>query len=123
MKRMNGNAQIVESIKTDETGIGYVGVGYVTDEKGKAVKGLNILNVAKDKTSQAVSPLIPENVKTGDYPLARPLNQYTNGKPEGAIFDFIKYELSEEGQDIAVEEGFYPVSPKYKKLNEKNLDL
>lgn len=123
MKRMNGNAQIVEAIKNDKAGIGYVGVGYVVDEKGNEVEGISILNIARDENSPAVSPLKPENVKTGNYPLARPLNQYTNGKPEGAILEFIKFELSDKGQDIAIEEGFYPVSPQYQELNKKNLGL
>jgi phosphate transport system substrate-binding protein len=121
MKRMNGNAQIVEAIKTDESSIGYVGIGYVVDD-GKVVEGLKVLNVAKDANSNPASPLKPENVKTGKYPLARPLNQYTNGKPTGTALDFINYELSDEGQKIAVEEGFYPVSPKFQELNEKNLN-
>lgn len=122
MKRMNGNAQIVEAIKADEAGIGYVGVGYVVDEEGRPVEGLKIIKVAKDENSTAVSPLNPENVKNGTYPLARPLNQYVNGKPKDDILDFIKFELSEEGQEIVVEEGFYPVSPEYQELNEKNLE-
>lgn len=121
MKRMNGNAQIVESVKNDEAGIGYVGIGYVVKDD-KVVDGLNVLNIAKDADSKAASPLKPENVKTGTYPLARPLNQYTNGKPTGLVRDFIKYELSDKGQKIAVEEGFYPVSPKFQKLNQKNLN-
>ncbi len=122
MKRMNGNAQIVESLKTDQAGISYIGVGYAVDENNNEVEGLNIVNVAIDENSTAVSPLKAENVKNGSYPLARPLNQYTDGKPEGNILDFIKYELSEEGQQIVVEEGFYPVSPEFLKMNDKNLE-
>ncbi|MEC9489261.1 MAG: phosphate ABC transporter substrate-binding protein [Halanaerobium sp.] len=121
MKRMNGNAQIVEAVKADEAGIGYVGVGYVVAEDGNPVEGLKIIKVAKDDSSPAVSPLQPENVKDGTYPLARPLNQYVNGKPAGSILEFIKYELSEEGQKIVVEEGFYPISPEYSELNQRNL--
>jgi len=122
MKRMNGNSQIVESLKTDQAGISYVGVGYAVDENNNEVEGLNIVNVAIDENSKAVSPLKAENVKNGSYPLARPLNQYTNGQPKGNVLDFIKYELSEEGQQIVVEEGFYPVSPEFQKINDKNLD-
>jgi len=123
MKRMNGNAQIVESLKTDRAGISYIGVGYAVDENNNEVEGLNIVNVAIDENSKAVSPLKAENVKNGSYPLARPLNQYTNGQPKGNVLDFIKYELSEEGQQIVVEEGFYPVSPEFQKINDKKLDL
>ena len=36
---MNGNAQIVEAIKKDKDGIGYVAVGYVVNEKGKLCLG------------------------------------------------------------------------------------
>ncbi|WP_018247518.1 PstS family phosphate ABC transporter substrate-binding protein [Orenia marismortui] len=120
MNRMNGNAQLVEAVKADEGAIGYVGIGYVV-KNGKVVEGLNVLNVAKDDNSEAASPLKAENVKTGDYPLARPLYQYTNGKAAGAILDFIKYELSEKGQELAVKEGFYPVSPEYTEQNKRNL--
>ncbi|GAB6137521.1 PstS family phosphate ABC transporter substrate-binding protein [Halanaerobaculum tunisiense] len=119
MNRMNGNAQIVEAVKADESAIGYVGIGYVVDD-GDVTEGLDIVNVAKDSSSDYATPLKPENVKTGKYPLARPLNQYTNGQPSGAVLEFLKYELSEEGQETAVEEGFYPVSPKYQKINAEN---
>ena len=123
MKRMNGNAQIVESIKADKAGISYVGVGYAVDENNNEVDGLKIVNVAIDENTTAVSPLKAENVKNGSYPLARPLNQYIDGKPEGALLDFIKYELSAEGQNIVVDEGFYPISPEFQEINEKNLGL
>lgn len=114
MKRMNGNAQLVEAVKADESGIGYVGIGYVVKD-GKTVEGLNILDV------NGASPLVAENVKTGAYPLARPLYQYTNGKPTGAVLDLIKYQLSDKGQELAVREGFYPVTEEYSKRNNKNL--
>lgn len=121
MKRMNGNAQIVESIKSDKAGISYVGVGYTVDENNNEVEGLNIVNVAVDEDSPSVNPLKAENVEDGSYPLARPLNQYVNGKPEGEIRDFIEFELSKEGQEMVIEEGFYPVNPEFQKINEENL--
>ncbi|OCL27300.1 phosphate-binding protein [Orenia metallireducens] len=114
MKRMNGNAQLVEAVKADESGIGYVGIGYVVKGE-KVVKGINILDV------NGASPLKAENVKTGAYPLARPLYQYTNGKPTGAVLELIKYELSDEGQELAVREGFYPVTEEYSRRNNENL--
>lgn len=122
MNRMNGNAQIVESVKADESSIGYVGVGYVTDENDQVTEGLKIIKVAKEEGAAAVDPLNPENIKTGAYPLARPLNQYVDGKPEGIIKDFIEFELGDKGQEIAVEEGFYPVSPEYTKINEEKFN-
>ena len=119
MKQMNGNAQIVEAIKTDEAGIGYVGVGYVFDEEGKVMNGLKVLDVAKDSNSEPVSPLNADNVKSGKYPVARALYQYTNGKPQGAVKAFITFELGPEGQKIVEEMGFYPVAGAYLDQNKQ----
>jgi phosphate transport system substrate-binding protein len=117
MKRMNGTAQIVEAIKQDRGGIGYVGIGYVVDRQGKVIPGIRVLNIAKDAGSQAISPLDPENVKSGLYPISRPLYQYTNGVPSGRILEFIQFELSDEGQKIVTREGYYPVTAEYMKAN------
>ena len=123
MKRMNGNAQIVEGVIQDKDGIGYVGVGYVIDSKsGKARKGLKILNVSKDASSPAYSPLDKEAVDGGDYPVARPLFQSTAGAPKGAVLDFIKFEISPEGQKIVEKEGFFTIGSKYQEENKKNLN-
>ncbi len=114
MNRMNGNAQIVEAIKQDVSGIGYVGVGYV-----KNAKGINVLKIAKDMNSEYISPLNMSAVEQGKYPIARPLNQYINGIPKGAMKDFIEFELGDRGQEIVKEEGFFPVPVKYQNLNHK----
>jgi len=120
MKRMNGNAQIVESIKRDVAGIGYVGVGYVLEGE-KLAKGIKVLKIAKDEHSPGVSPLNFENVEKGVYPIARPLYQYSNGCPKGKVLEFVRFELSKEGQKIVIEQGFYPVNAEYRKLNRQNL--
>ena len=119
MKRMNGTAQIVEAIKQDRGGIGYVGIGYVVNKQGKVIQGIRVLSIAKDADSQAVSPLDPENVKSGLYPISRPLYQYTKGTPAGKVLEFIQFELSDEGQKIVVEEGYYPVTPEYIESNKR----
>ncbi|MDZ7342843.1 MAG: phosphate ABC transporter substrate-binding protein [candidate division KSB1 bacterium] len=119
MKQMNGNAQIIEGIKTDKGAIGYVGIGYLHDEHGKMIEGIKVLEIAPDAKSKPVSPLIVDNVKSGLYPIARPLYQYTNGKPKGAVKDLIAFELGPEGQKIVEEMGFYPVSGKYIEQNKK----
>jgi len=119
MKHMNGNAQIVEGIIADKAGIGYVGIGYVYDDKGNLREGLNVLEVAKDAASEPVTPLLDENVKSGKYPIARALYQYTNGKPKDAVKAFIAFELGAEGQKIVQEMSFYPVSGEYLEQNKK----
>jgi len=119
MKSMNGNAQIVESLKRDKDGIGYVAVGYVVNEKGEVMPGLKILTIAKDAQSEAYSPTKMENIMTGKYPISRPLNQYLNGKPTGKLLDFIKFEIGEEGQNIVRKEGFFPVQKDWMEFNQK----
>ncbi|MFH1458771.1 MAG: phosphate ABC transporter substrate-binding protein [Candidatus Omnitrophota bacterium] len=114
MNRMNGNAQIVEAIKQDRSGIGYVGVGYV-----KKTTGLNVLRVAARAGGLYASPLNADDVKSGVYPISRPLNQYINGTPKGDVRDFLEFELSSHGQVIVEEEGFFPISQEYEELNAK----
>ncbi len=121
MKEMNGNAQIVEGILQDEAGIGYVGVGYLFDKDGKIRKGLKVLNIAKDAQAKAYSPLDKTAVDSGDYPVARPLFQATNGKPSPAVAGFIAFETGPEGQKIVEREGFFTIGPKHKEQNAKNL--
>jgi phosphate transport system substrate-binding protein len=113
MKGMIGNSHIVEAIKKDKAGIGYVGVGYIVDEEGELIKGIKPLKIA------GVSPLDFESVKRGAYPLTRPLYQYTIGKPKGDVLRFIQFILSEEGQKIVIKTGFYPVSSEYREENKK----
>jgi phosphate transport system substrate-binding protein len=118
MNQMNGNAQIVEAVKSDPSGIGYVGVGYVRD-----VYGITVLRVASRDGGVYASPLNAEDVKTGVYPISRPLNQYINGKPSGALRDFIAFELSPEGQRIVEEEGFFPVPTDYQEYNKSSVGI
>lgn len=118
VRRMNGTAQIVEAVRNDKAGIGYVGIGYIIDDQGNILPGINSLKIAKDENSPAVSPLEPENVKSGLYPIVRPLYQYTDGLPEGNLLDFIIFELSDEGQRLVINEGYYPVTSEYMKMNE-----
>lgn len=114
MKQMNGNAQIVEAIKNDPSGIGYVGVGYV-----KALTGITVLKVARNANAPYASPLNADEVNSGIYPIARPLNQYINDMPSDAVKDFIAFELSPDGQRIVEEEGFFSIPADYNNYNKK----
>jgi phosphate transport system substrate-binding protein len=112
LKSMNGNAQIVEAVKQDASGIGYVGVGYA-----KQATGIKVINVAVTPTMGYYSPLNDMDVKSGRYPVTRPLNQYINGNPQGAVKAFINFELSKEGQEIVEQEGFFAVPQEYQRYN------
>lgn len=110
MRQMNGNSQIVEGVKADAGGIGYVGVGYARNG------GCNILSISKNGTDY-YSPLDEKAINANIYPLARPLYQYTNGKAKGDAKAFIEFEVSDAGQKIVDEEGFYPLTQGYKDKN------
>jgi phosphate transport system substrate-binding protein len=114
MKTMNGTSQIVEAVKADPSGIGYIGVGYA-----QHATGVTIINVAMKEGGSYSSPLDKAAVEAGEYPIARPLYQYVNGKPTGVAKDFLSFELSPEGQRIVEEEGFYPISAEYQEANAK----
>ncbi len=120
MNRMNGNAQIVEAVARDASAVGYVGIGYVVDETGEVRPGIRPLRIRTPDGTE-VSPLDREAVEAGRYPLSRPLFQYTNGTPTGAVADFIRFELGPEGQRIATEQGFYPVGGERAGRNRKVL--
>jgi phosphate transport system substrate-binding protein len=119
MKSMNGNAQIVEGVQRDKASVGYVAVGYVVGSSGEVKPGVKILNVSKDEKSEAYDPAKMENVMTGKYPISRPLNQYLNGKPSGKLLEFMKFQLSPEGQEIVKKQGFFPVQAIWAEFNRK----
>ena len=121
VKEMNGNAQIIEGILQDEGGLGYVGVGYLFDKDGKVRKGLKVLNISKAPEGQAFSPLDKRSVDSGDYPIARPLYQATNGKPGPALAAFLAFECGPEGQAIVEKEGFFTIGAPLKAQNDKNM--
>lgn len=106
-KEMNGNAQILEAIKSDNSGIGYVGAGYVLHGGSK---GLKILPVYTEKDSKAVSPLDAAMIAEGKYFFQRPLFQYFKKDCFEKIKPFFDFEKSEEGQKIIQSAGYYPVA-------------
>ncbi|MBZ0166505.1 MAG: PstS family phosphate ABC transporter substrate-binding protein, partial [Candidatus Omnitrophica bacterium] len=112
MNRMNGNAQIVEAIRKDVSGIGYVGVGYVKD-----ATDLTIVKVASQQGGPYASPLNEDDVKSGKYPIVRPLNQYVNGSPSPAVSKFLEFELGERGQEVVKQEGFFSIPAEYEEFN------
>jgi phosphate transport system substrate-binding protein len=117
MRNMNGTAQIVEAVRQDRAGIGYVGIGYISDHEGGVARGIKVVNISKDAASDAVSPLDPENVISGLYPISRPLYQFTDGMPRGNVLNFIQWELSPEGQAIVAQSGYYPAGEEHMEKN------
>ncbi|MCX8057456.1 MAG: phosphate ABC transporter substrate-binding protein [Ignavibacteria bacterium] len=95
-----GTAAVVNAIIKDKYGIGYGGAAF-----GKGIKELKI---KKDDKSPAYAPT-RENIKKGLYPISRYLYMYTIKRPEGEIKKFIDWILSDEGQKIVTQVGYYPI--------------
>ena len=100
VQTLPGTAAVVNAVIKDVNGIGYGGAAY-----GKGIKSLA---VKKDAGSPAVAPDLT-TIKNGTYPITRYLYMYTVKSPEGAAKKFIDWVLSEEGQKIVSEVGYYPL--------------
>jgi len=105
-KQMNGNAQILEAIKADASGIGYVSAGYVL--KGNTT-GIKVLSIYTDNAN-AVSPLSAKAIASGSYYFQRPLFQYYKKSDYQKIKPFLDFEKSTMGAEIIQESGYYPVN-------------
>jgi len=104
-KQMNGNAQILEAIKADASGIGYVGAGYIM--KGTNT-GIKILKIYAGNNA-AVSPLDAAKIASGDYFFQRPLFQYYKTKDYQKVKPFLDFETTQTGHQIIQASGYYPV--------------
>jgi phosphate transport system substrate-binding protein len=92
------NGAVHEKVSKTATAIGYVGLGFLD----RAVKGLEINGIAPT----------PETVKSGKYPIARPLFMFTNGYPSMGthLYAFVTLYLTRQGQEIIETIGFVPVT-------------
>jgi phosphate transport system substrate-binding protein len=95
-----GTAAVVNAVAKDNLGIGYGGAAYA--------KGIKQVLVKKDASSPGYAPTL-ESVKSGDYPISRYLYMYARAKPAGAMKEFIDWVLSDEGQSIVSQVGYFPV--------------
>ena len=100
---MNGSKEVVELVGNTRTAIGYSGMGYATG----AVK---MLKIARAAGEPAVEPTVANTISKA-YPLARSLQVYTLGEPQGAVKGYIDWILSNAGQRILEENGYVPVNP------------
>lgn len=108
VKEQPGSSAVVQGVGSDQFGIGYSGIGYVTSE----VKPL-MLGQAGRWNGQTFEPSYA-NALNGKYPLSRFLYIYVNRSPKGKLDPitqaFLNYVLSKDGQEIVVKDGYYPLT-------------
>lgn len=98
---MNGSKEAVELVGSTPTAIGYSGMGYATP----AVKMLKVKKTASDP---AVEPNVV-NTLSRAYPIARSLQVYTLGEPQGEVKKYIDWMLSDAGQTVLEFSGYVPL--------------
>jgi phosphate transport system substrate-binding protein len=100
MQSMPGTAAVVNAVVKDRAGIGYGGAAYG--------KGIREIKVKKDDKSPAYAPTA-ENIKSGTYPITRFLYMYVKNRPTGAMKEYIDWILSDDGQAVVNEVGYFPI--------------
>lgn len=105
-KEMTGNAQILESIKIDKSGIGYVGAGYIS-KNIEDNKGIKVLKIKNEADSSAISPLDAAAIKNRLYFFQRPLYQFIPENSWDKVLSFIQFETKGEGTKIIENSGYY----------------
>jgi len=100
VQSLPGTAAVVNAVKKDVNGIGYGGAAYAVGVKHAKVK--------KDADSPAVLPTA-ETIKNGEYPITRFLYMYMRNRPTGETKKYIDWILSQEGQMVVAEIGYFPV--------------
>ena len=100
-KTMPGTAAVIQGVAKDEAGIGYGGIAY-----GEGVKALKI---SKLEGGTAIEPK-EETVLNGSYPISRYLFNYVSpAKDSGAVAEYLTWCLSDEGQAVVKDVGYFPL--------------
>ncbi|MEO5618961.1 MAG: phosphate ABC transporter substrate-binding protein [Candidatus Eisenbacteria bacterium] len=100
VQTLPGTAAVISAVGKDPNGVGYGGAAYL--------KGVQEVAIKADADSAGILPTA-ENVLSGTYPISRDLYFYLRKAPEGAVKTFIDFALSDEGQKIVGEVGYYPI--------------
>lgn len=89
----NSTSVMLTTVQGNKAAIGYVSLGSLDETKVKAIK--------VDGNSATA-----ENVKSGEYKIARPFNVATKGDATGVASDFLTFILSEDGQKVVEDNGY-----------------
>jgi phosphate transport system substrate-binding protein len=99
VQTLPGTAAVVNAVKKDINGIGYGGAAYAVGVKHAKVK--------KDANNPAFLPTA-ESIGKGEYPITRFLYMYLRNRPTGETKKYIDWILSQEGQMVVTEVGYFP---------------
>ena len=100
VQSLPGTAAVVNAVKKDVNGIGYGGAAYAV--------GVKYAKVKKDESSTGYVPSA-ETIANNQYPITRYLYMYLRNRPTGETKKYIDWILSQEGQRVVTEIGYFPV--------------
>lgn len=99
-KRFESSKELSDSVASDPTGIGFIGIAYIRNAKPLAINECGL---------QYLPDIFA--VKAEEYPLARRLFLYTPQSPSSSsTTEFIDFAVSQNGQDIVKKTGFVELS-------------
>jgi phosphate transport system substrate-binding protein len=99
-QRLPSNEQIRDQVASTENAIGYIGMGYLND----SVKVVPVV----DKNGKPVKPSV-ETVRSGEYPISRPLFMYIRKDAPPAVVEYIQW-IKTDGQKVVQAQGFVPLN-------------
>lgn len=99
-KRIGPNAERIAAVAADPAAIIWVSVG---EAERRAREGIPVKLLAVNGVIAS-----SRNVRSGNYPLSRPLSLVTRGTPSGAARTFIEYCVSSEVTDLVLAFDFVP---------------
>lgn len=95
-----GTGQVRDVVSRSKGAIGYISIGFVkSDYATTTVRTLTVNGVEATE----------DNVSNGTYPISRDLYFFTNGDPQGASYQYIKFVLSDQMAKTIEEAGYIPV--------------
>ncbi len=92
---------IADEVASNAAAIGYYGMGYRNEQNA-------VVAIAKTAADPYVAPS-EDTVRSGAYPITRPLMLYVSATASPAAHAFLQFVLSPEGQAIVRQEEFVPV--------------
>lgn len=106
INELPGSREVVQAVSNDLSGIGYVGVSYLTDE-------VHVVPLSNWKEDGYYEPT-HDNCLNKNYELFRFLRNYLNKKPgtpiDPVLLEFYRFVFSIQGQSIVKEQGYFPLN-------------
>ncbi|NME68489.1 phosphate ABC transporter substrate-binding protein [Flammeovirga aprica] len=96
---VQSNSAVVEKVSDEEGAIGYCGIAYVDE----VVQPISVSINNKDYVYPSF-----RNALQKIYPLSRPLYLYYRDSEKSTVQSFVKFALSEKGQQVVAHKGYIP---------------